>query len=73
MGEAREKEKQVKSVEKQLAETSARVARAVIAVIDTLAQRGGAFRGEEFATIGGLRDQCTHLVNLAETVDSKAA
>ena len=33
-----------------------RVTRSTVAVIDTVAARGG-FRGEELATIGQLRDQ----------------
>jgi hypothetical protein len=44
---------------------SNRVSRSVIAVIDTIVQRGG-FRGEELTTIGQLRDQAVQLVQLCE-------
>lgn len=49
-----------------------RVARSCIAVVDTLTQRG-AFKGEELSTIGGLRDQATHLVQLAEAYQAENA
>ncbi len=55
----------------KLAELAARQARSVVAVIDALAQRGGAFKGEELATIGMLRDQSGQIVALAETVLSE--
>lgn len=42
-----------------------RVTRSAVAVIDTVASRGG-FRGEELATIGQLRDQCVALVQMVE-------
>ena len=45
---------------------SNRVSRSVIAVIDTMTQRGG-FRGEELTTIGRLRDQAVQLVQVCET------
>jgi|TARA_R110000822_G_scaffold132868_1_gene270112 hypothetical protein len=45
---------------------SNRVSRSVIAVIDTMTQRGG-FRGEELTTIGQLRDQAVQLVQVCET------
>ena len=47
-----------------------RVTRSVIAVIDTIAARGG-FRGEELATIGQLRDQCITLVQMVEQAQSE--
>lgn len=43
-----------------------RVTRSTVAVIDTVAARGG-FRGEELGTIGQLRDQCIALIQLVET------
>ena len=42
-----------------------RVSRSTVAVVDTVASRGG-FRGEELATIGQLRDQCIQLIQLVE-------
>jgi len=42
-----------------------RVTRSTVAVIDTVASRGG-FRGEELGTIGQLRDQCIALIQLVE-------
>lgn len=42
------------------------IARSSIAVIDTVAQRGG-FKGEEFSTIGQLRDNCQHAIQIVET------
>ena len=42
-----------------------RVSRSTVAVVDTIASRGG-FRGEELATIGQLRDQCVALIQLIE-------
>jgi len=42
-----------------------RVSRSVVAVIDTITQRGG-FKGEELTTIGQLRDQCVHLIQQAD-------
>lgn len=46
--------------------------RSTIAVIDAITQRGG-FRGEELSTIGGLRDQCVQIVQLAESVQEEVA
>ena len=54
---------------KELAELSLRVSRSVVAVIDTLTQRGG-FRGEELTTVGQLRDQSIQLRSLAEAAAS---
>lgn len=44
-----------------------RVTRSTIAVIDTVAGRGG-FRGEELATIGQLRDQSVALIQMIEDI-----
>lgn len=51
----------------ELAGLSIQVARSTISIIDAITQRG-AFRGEELTTIGRLRDQCGHLVQLGEQV-----
>lgn len=56
----------------KLADLAVRQARSVVAVIDALAQRG-AFKGEELATIGMLRDQSGQIVALAETVQSESS
>lgn len=47
-----------------------RVARSAVAVVDTIASRGG-FRGEELATIGQLRDQCVALIQMVEDAQSQ--
>jgi len=49
----------------KIVELANRTTRSTVAVIDTIAARGG-FRGEELATIGQLRDQCIQLIQLAE-------
>ena len=49
-----------------------RVTRSTVAVIDTVAGRGG-FRGEELATIGQLRDQSIALIQLIESAQSDGA
>ena len=49
----------------QIVELSNRCTRSIVAVIDTIASRGG-FRGEELATIGQLRDQGISLIQLIE-------
>ena len=56
----------------QAYDLSNRVARSTIAVIDTLTQRG-AFKGEELSTIGGLRDQAAHLIQLVEAWQAENA
>ena len=56
----------------QIYDLSNRVARSTIAVIDTLTQRG-AFKGEELSTIGGLRDQAAHVIQLAEAWQAENA
>ncbi len=48
------------------------VARSTIAVIDTIAARG-AFKGEEMSTIGQLRDNCQHAIQIVETYKQDAA
>jgi len=48
-----------------------RVTRSTVAVIDTIAGRGG-FRGEELATIGQLRDQSIALIQMLESAQSDA-
>ena len=54
----------------QIVDLSNRVTRSVVAVIDTVASRGG-FRGEELATIGQLRDQSIALIQLIEETQSE--
>lgn len=56
----------------QMFETANRAARSMIAVIDTMTQRG-AFKGEELSTIGNLRDQCIQIIQLAETNEQAKA
>lgn len=53
----------------EIVDLSNRISRSTVAVIDTVAGRGG-FRGEELATIGQLRDQCIALIQLLETEES---
>lgn len=48
-----------------------RVTRSTVAVIDTIASRGG-FRGEELATIGQLRDQSIALIQILESMDAQS-
>jgi hypothetical protein len=55
----------------EMLELANRVARSTIAVIDTVASRGG-FRGEELATIGQLRDQCVSLTQMVEETQSES-
>ena len=52
-------------------ELSKRASRSMIAVIDTVAARGG-FRGEELSTIGQLRDQAAQIIKLAEEHHSES-
>ena len=56
----------------QIYDLSNRAGRSTIAVIDTLTQRG-AFKGEELSTIGGLRDQAAHMIQLAEAYQAENA
>ena len=53
-------------------ETGTRAARSMIAVVDTMCQRG-AFKGEELSTIGQLRDQCVQLIQMAENYQQEQA
>jgi len=55
----------------QLMELANRVTRSTVAVVDTVAGRGG-FRGEELTTIGQLRDQCISLIQLIEQMQSES-
>jgi glutamate synthase domain-containing protein 1 len=54
----------------EMYQISNQIGRSVIAVIDTMTQRG-AFKGEELSTIGGLRDQCIRMIQLVEIYHSK--
>ena len=56
----------------QMYETANRAARSMIAVVDTMTQRG-AFKGEELTTIGQLRDQGVQVVALYERIAQAAA
>jgi hypothetical protein len=47
-----------------------RVTRSTVAVVDTVAGRGG-FRGEELSTIGQLRDQCISLIQQVEALQGE--
>lgn len=49
-----------------------RVSRSSIAVVDAVAQRGG-FKGEEFSTIGALRDQCVQMIQIIESREQQEA
>jgi hypothetical protein len=49
----------------EMTDLANRVSRSTVAVVDTIASRGG-FRGEELATIGQLRDQCVSLIQMLE-------
>lgn len=56
-------------MDEQSIDLTNRVTRSTVAVIDTIAGRGG-FRGEELATIGQLRDQCIALIQMLEAAES---
>ena len=56
----------------EVVDLSNRCSRSMVAVIDTIAARGG-FRGEELATIGQLRDQCIALIQLLEEEQSASS
>jgi hypothetical protein len=49
-----------------------RVTRSTVAVVDTVAGRGG-FRGEELSTIGQLRDQCINLIQRVEALQGETS
>ena len=44
----------------------------MIAVVDTITQRGG-FKGEELSTIGQLRDQCIQIIQMGEQHEQEKA
>jgi hypothetical protein len=54
----------------EMTDLANRITRSTVAVIDTVAGRGG-FRGEELATIGQLRDQCIAMIQLVENTQSE--
>lgn len=56
----------------QINDLANRVSRSTVAVIDAITTRGG-FKGEELSTIGGLRDQCTQIVQLIEQLQQEKA
>ncbi len=56
----------------QLTNLANRVSRSSIAVVDAVAQRGG-FKGEEFSTIGALRDQCVQMIQIIESMEQEQA
>ena len=74
MGEAKKTEvpTPVDNNTKLVFDLSNRVSRSIIAVVDTVVQRGG-FRGEELTTIGQLRDQSVQLVQLCEAKQAEDA
>lgn len=49
-----------------------RVVRSTVAVVDTVANRGG-FRGEELSTIGQLRDNAIQLIQMVEAAQGETA
>jgi len=53
------------NMNEQVKDLTNRITRSTVAVVDTVAGRGG-FRGEELSTIGQLRDQCITLIQLLE-------
>tara|TARA_B110000879_G_scaffold9116_1_gene11662 strand:+ start:767 stop:982 length:216 start_codon:yes stop_codon:yes gene_type:complete len=55
---------------KEVYDSSFRVARTTISVVDAMCQRG-AVKGEELSAIGQLRDQCVQLSQLCETFQSE--
>ena len=54
---------------KEVYDSSFRVARTTISVVDAMCQRG-AVKGEELSAIGQLRDQCVQLAQLCEAFQS---
>ena len=54
---------------KEVYDSSFRVARTTISVVDAMCQRG-AVKGEELTAIGQLRDQCVQLAQLCEAFQS---
>ena len=68
-------DKMTKKEDKQLdtlVNLANRVSRSSIAVVDAVAQRGG-FKGEEFSTIGALRDQCVQMIQIIESREQQDA
>jgi predicted methyltransferase len=55
---------------KEVYDSSFRVARTTISVVDAMCQRG-AVKGEELSAIGQLRDQCVQLAQLCEEFQSE--
>jgi len=64
--------KETSSTNDQLVNLASRVSRSSIAVVDAVAQRGG-FKGEEFSTIGALRDQCVQMIQIIESMEQEQA
>ena len=64
--------KETSSTTDQLVNLANRVSRSSIAVVDAVAQRGG-FKGEEFSTIGALRDQCVQMIQIIESMEQEQA
>ena len=58
--------------EEAIFDVANRAARSMIAVIDTITQRGG-FKGEELSTIGQLRDQCIQIIQMGEQYEQEKA
>ena len=54
---------------KEVYDSSFRVSRTTISVVDAMCQRG-AVKGEELTAIGQLRDQCVQLAQLCEAFQS---
>lgn len=55
---------------KGIVDSSFRVSRTTVSVIDAMTQRG-AVKGEELSAIGQLRDQCVQLAQMAEQFQSE--
>ena len=53
-------------------DVATRASRSMVAVIDTITQRGG-FKGEELSTIGQLRDQCIQIIQMGEQHEQEKA
>lgn len=62
--------KEVNEEMNEIVDLSNRASRSMIAVIDTMVQRG-AVRGEELSTIGQLRDQCVQIAQMCENQHSQ--
>ena len=68
----KKEEQQEQDTHAQIYEVSNRASRSMIAVIDTMCQRG-AFKGEELSTIGNLRDQCVQVIQMSENYQQEKA